>query len=58
MIYYITGGERSGKSGYAQNLALSLSSTPKYLATSRIWDDDHKNVLIDTLQIETSVGPL
>tara|TARA_R110002050_G_scaffold4573_1_gene22059 strand:- start:40668 stop:41171 length:504 start_codon:yes stop_codon:yes gene_type:complete len=42
MIYYITGGERSGKSGYAQNLALSLSSTPKYLATSRIWDDDHR----------------
>ncbi|WP_303315982.1 bifunctional adenosylcobinamide kinase/adenosylcobinamide-phosphate guanylyltransferase [Flavivirga abyssicola] len=42
MIFYITGGERSGKSSYAQNLALSLSNTPKYIATSRIWDDDHR----------------
>ena len=42
MIYYITGGERSGKSSYAQNLALSLSKNPKYIATSRIWDDDHR----------------
>ena len=41
-IYYITGGERSGKSAYAQRLALSLSSQPYYLATSRIWDDDHQ----------------
>lgn len=40
MIYYVTGGERSGKSSYAQNLALELSDTPYYLATSRIWDDD------------------
>lgn len=42
MIYYITGGERSGKSAYAEKLALSLSERPKYVATSRIWDDDHK----------------
>jgi len=42
MIYYITGGERSGKSSYAQDLALSLSNTPKYLATSRVWDNDHR----------------
>ncbi|WP_299556229.1 bifunctional adenosylcobinamide kinase/adenosylcobinamide-phosphate guanylyltransferase [Seonamhaeicola sp.] len=42
MIYYITGGERSGKSSYAQNLALSLSNTPKYVATSRVWGDDHR----------------
>lgn len=42
MLYYITGGERSGKSGYAQNLALQLSDTPYYLATSRIWDDNHR----------------
>lgn len=40
MIFYITGGERSGKSSYAQELAESLSSTPYYLATSRIWDKD------------------
>lgn len=43
MIYYITGGERSGKSSYAQQLAESLSDTPIYLATSRIWDEDFKN---------------
>lgn len=50
MVYYITGGERSGKSSYAQKLAESLSNSPYYLATSRIWDKDfekrverHKN---------------
>ncbi|ANW96686.1 adenosylcobinamide kinase/adenosylcobinamide phosphate guanyltransferase [Wenyingzhuangia fucanilytica] len=42
MIYYVTGGERSGKSSYAQKLAEKLSPTPYYLATSRIWDDDFK----------------
>lgn len=42
MIYYITGGERSGKSSYAQALAESLSNNPIYLATSRIWDDNFK----------------
>ncbi len=42
MLYYITGGERSGKSSYAQNLALQLSNTPFYLATSRVWDDNHR----------------
>jgi adenosylcobinamide kinase/adenosylcobinamide-phosphate guanylyltransferase len=41
-IYYITGGERSGKSAYAQQLALSLCNDPIYLATSRIWDDEFK----------------
>lgn len=40
MIYYITGGERSGKSSYAQKLALKLSDAPYYIATARIWDGD------------------
>jgi adenosylcobinamide kinase/adenosylcobinamide-phosphate guanylyltransferase len=40
MIYYITGGTRSGKSSYAQKLALSLSDNPVYLATARKWDAD------------------
>ncbi|MEO1049551.1 MAG: bifunctional adenosylcobinamide kinase/adenosylcobinamide-phosphate guanylyltransferase [Bacteroidota bacterium] len=39
-IYYISGGERSGKSSYAERLALSLSDNPVYLATARIWDND------------------
>ena len=42
MLYYISGGQRSGKSRYAQELALQLSSSPVYLATSRAWDDDHR----------------
>jgi len=40
-IILITGGQRSGKSSYAQKMALKLSSNPIYLATSRIWDDEH-----------------
>jgi adenosylcobinamide kinase/adenosylcobinamide-phosphate guanylyltransferase len=43
MIYLITGGERSGKSSYAQNLALQLSDAPIYVATARKWDDDFQN---------------
>ena len=43
MIWYITGGERSGKSSYAQKLALEHTSSPVYVATSRIWDEDFKN---------------
>lgn len=43
MIYYITGGERSGKSSYAQKLAEELSDSPYYLATARIWDNDFKS---------------
>ena len=43
MIYYISGGERSGKSAYAQNLALSLTNTPKYIATSRHWGGNHED---------------
>ena len=38
MIYLITGGERSGKSSYAQQLALSLTDNPTYVATARRWD--------------------
>ena len=40
MIHYISGGERSGKSSYAQKIAEAISENPIYLATSRIWDDD------------------
>lgn len=40
MIYFITGGARSGKSRYAMNLALSMSENPLYVATARIWDKE------------------
>lgn len=41
-IILITGGQRSGKSTYAQELALSLSANPVYLATSAVWDEEHR----------------
>ncbi len=41
-ITLITGGQRSGKSSFAQEMALSLSPNPVYLATSRIWDEEHR----------------
>ncbi|WP_321331945.1 bifunctional adenosylcobinamide kinase/adenosylcobinamide-phosphate guanylyltransferase [uncultured Bacteroides sp.] len=45
-LILITGGARSGKSKYAERLALTLSPTPIYLATSRIWDEEfHQRVL-------------
>jgi adenosylcobinamide kinase/adenosylcobinamide-phosphate guanylyltransferase len=40
MIIYVTGGARSGKSRYAQQMALQLSENPVYVATARIWDED------------------
>ncbi|MDA3853397.1 MAG: bifunctional adenosylcobinamide kinase/adenosylcobinamide-phosphate guanylyltransferase [Bacteroidales bacterium] len=40
MIHFITGGQRSGKSSYAEKIALEASPHPVYLATSRIWDKD------------------
>jgi len=45
-ILLITGGQRSGKSGYAQRLALSLTDNPVYLATSRIWDDEFRQRVV------------
>ena len=37
-----TGGERSGKSVYAEQLALRLSEQPVYMATARIWDEEFR----------------
>ncbi|OJV87992.1 MAG: adenosylcobinamide kinase/adenosylcobinamide phosphate guanyltransferase [Bacteroidia bacterium 44-10] len=39
-IIFITGGQRSGKSRFAQELAEYSSANPLYLATARRWDDD------------------
>jgi adenosylcobinamide kinase / adenosylcobinamide-phosphate guanylyltransferase len=41
-VIFITGGQRSGKSRYAQQMAESLTDQPVYLATSRIWDEDFR----------------
>jgi adenosylcobinamide kinase/adenosylcobinamide-phosphate guanylyltransferase len=40
-IIYISGGRRSGKSEYAERLALAKAERPLYIATSRIWDEEH-----------------
>ncbi len=50
MIYYITGGTRSGKSSYAQQLALSLSPVPIYVATARRWDKDFEGRIVRHIQ--------
>lgn len=42
-IIMITGGQRSGKSRMAEQLALSLSATPVYVATARVWDDEFRH---------------
>jgi len=39
-ITLVTGGARSGKSSFAQQMAESRSDRPVYLATARIWDED------------------
>ena len=39
-IILITGGQRSGKSKKAEQLALSLSENPVYMATAHIWDEE------------------
>ncbi len=41
-IILITGGQRSGKSAYAENLALRLSDSPVYVATAHIWDEEFR----------------
>ncbi len=39
-VILITGGCRSGKSDYAEKMALSMAPNPVYVATARIWDQD------------------
>ena len=41
-VILITGGTRSGKSRYAEQLALSLSAAPVYVATAHVWDEEFR----------------
>lgn len=41
-IILITGGQRSGKSRYAEELALSLAEHPVYVATAHVWDEEFR----------------
>ena len=45
-IILVTGGQRSGKSRYAQRLALQLADNPVYLATSRVWDEEYRQRIL------------
>ena len=45
-IILVTGGQRSGKSSYAQQLALTLTKNPVYLATSRVWDEEYRQRIL------------
>ena len=49
-VIMVTGGQRSGKSVFAEQLALKMSAHPTYLATARVMDEEmrrrveaHKN---------------
>jgi adenosylcobinamide kinase/adenosylcobinamide-phosphate guanylyltransferase len=41
-IILITGGQRSGKSKKAEEIAMSLSDNPVYVATAHIWDEEFR----------------
>ena len=41
-IILVTGGQRSGKSSYAQKRALSIAPNPVYLATAHAWDEEFR----------------
>ena len=49
-IIYISGGQRSGKSEWAEKLALQLSDRPLFIATSRIWDEQHASRIAEHRQ--------
>lgn len=42
-IVFVSGGQRSGKSLFAENLALSLSRTPVYIATALVSDEEFRH---------------
>ena len=41
-IILVTGGQRSGKSAYAEKMALSLSDAPVYVPTAHVWDEEFR----------------
>lgn len=45
-IILVTGGQRSGKSSYAEKIALELSPSPIYIATAKIWDEEFRQRVI------------
>lgn len=45
-ITLVTGGQRSGKSRFAEQLALSKTEHPIYMATSRVWDEEYRHRIV------------
>ena len=41
-IIFVTGGQRSGKSVFAEKTALAMSSSPVYIATARVSDEEFR----------------
>lgn len=41
--YFVLGGARSGKSVFAEKLALELAPSCTYIATARVWDDEMRD---------------
>lgn len=39
-LIMVTGGQRSGKSVFAENMALAMSEHPTYLATAQVFDEE------------------
>ena len=54
-IHLVTGGQRSGKSAFAEELVLNLSEAPIYLATSKAWDKEHQKRIDTHIERRTSV---
>lgn len=45
-IILITGGQRSGKSSKAEQLALDMSTSPVYMATAHVWDEEFRQRVV------------
>ena len=39
----VTGGQRSGKSVFAEGMALEMTTHPTYLATALVYDEEMHN---------------
>ena len=42
IVFFVTGGQRSGKSVFAEKMALTLSPSPLYVATAQVHDDEFR----------------
>ncbi|BDD07365.1 bifunctional adenosylcobinamide kinase/adenosylcobinamide-phosphate guanylyltransferase [Aureibacter tunicatorum] len=67
-VIFITGGQRSGKSTFAESICKNMTGQKYYLATSRIWDDgfakrvkshiEYRGDEWETFEIEKNISSL